>query len=246
MCDFLLPRLRTRAPAEPAPPIGHLHLADDTELEHRFIDGRAGVGRRVSFQAHVLAELCRDLRRIQSHLEFRPLVLLDVERSRAWRARVDAQAHAAHQAVARRCETSRKGAVIIGVVFLPRDFLAVWINKNDFDVLACKAVVIIAVLVNAQANAFVLNDLARAIQRTISEEHRLIVRLWRLSSVGRIFLLRAELAAIVANAKEITPSFGRIECEETIFIGGELWISNPISLLAQVPCHHLSACDGLT
>ena len=71
----------------------------------------------------------------------------------------------------------------------PRDLLAVRIGEDDGQALATEQLVIILLRVHAQADAFVLNRLAGAIERAVGEEDRLAVGRRASVRIGGVFLL---------------------------------------------------------
>ena len=130
--NFLTLALRRGTPPiVPTPPSGITYLTDDAPFDFSIVDGRAGVAGSFTNESDFAAEFAGFLRSLEFHLEFRPLVLFNIDgRIAAW-AGGDLQTHAAQHAVARCSELAAERAVIVGSVLLAGNLFAIAIAEDD-------------------------------------------------------------------------------------------------------------------
>src|SRR5437762_3180224 len=107
-------------------------------------------------------------------------------------------------------------------MFLARDFFPVWIIEHHFHVGSFNGVVVVLVLINPQANAFVLNNLAGTINRAIGEKNRLVLALRPVTLLWGVFVLRHQFAPIMADAEEVCLIDVSRKCEKSIVVGCKL------------------------
>ena len=195
-------------------------------------------------QRNLVVQLRRGLRRVERDLEFRTLVFFDVDIRLTSGALRHVNPHRAHQSVARRGETAAERTVVVATMLLPRDFLVVRIGENDGQFAAGEHFVVVLLVVHAETDAFVLNRLTRTINCAVGEKNGLVISALTLVVVGRVFLLRTQLAPVVTRAKEVAPLV-TLEREETILVRGQRRLRNAIALIVQTPRHDLRAGDRL-
>src|SRR5207247_8577561 len=118
---------------------------------------------------------------------------------------------------------------------------AVRVCTDDGQFLTGEDLVVIVFLVHTQADAFVLNGLARTIDRPVGEEDGLVVSLGSLVAKRGILLLRSEFSTVVPDAEQVVAILFRFEGEETVLVGGDWRTRNATPLVVQMPGHHFRA-----
>src|SRR2546427_6705135 len=101
-------------------------------------------------------------------------------------------------------------------------FLAVRIIENHANVLAWQQLIIVVLLIHAQANALVLDGLAGTIDGAVGEENGLRGGRRILRQIRIELILGAEFLAMMARAQQIAPLLRGRETEESIFVGSDL------------------------
>ena len=246
--DFLAALRAGRTPAIPAPPMRPAHFAHDAILHLRAIDRRAGVALGLARERHLVVQLRRRLRRVERHLELRPLVFLHVERRLARWPIEGSNCHAAHQAIPRCGEAAAEGTVVIAELFNLRDLLPIRIAEHDCDILAGKHFIIVAALIHAQADALVLNRLAGPVKRAVGEEDGLVMRVRFVNRIAVVLLHRTQLMLCVANlrahAEEAAAIFLGRKREKPVRVGADGRCGrHTIAKVIEMPRHHLRTGD---
>ena len=229
-------------PIIPAPPRGITNLAHDAPADIRAINGRAGVSLGLASQRDGAVQLRRGLRRFNLDAELGPLVFLHAEVSRTVRSIQHAELHLAHHTVARRGEAAGEGAVVIRLHILLGDFFAVGIGENHRELLVGEHLVIIRLGVHAQAEAFVLDGLARPVEGAVGEEDGVGIRL-RLVAVivNVVILLTAEHATVVAHPNQHALIVSASDAEEAVGVGGHFRLRGAVALIIAMPGFDLRA-----
>src|SRR5262245_19532078 len=124
-----------------------------------------------------------------------------------------------HQPIARRGETSRKRSIIVAAMFLACDFLAIGILECHLHLGSFHCMIIVALLIDPQADALVLDDLPRPIKRAVREKNRLALCFKTSAVVRGILMLGAEFSPIMTGAKEIVLVHIPGKSKEPVLIG---------------------------
>ena len=249
--DLLAALRARRTPPIPAPPIRPAHLANDAILHLRAIDRRAGVALGLAGERDLVVQLRRRLRRVERHLELRPLVFLHIERRLAERSAGHVDGHAAHHAITRCGEAAAERSVVVARVLGFRDLFPVRIAEHHRDLAPAQQLVVVAALIHAQADALVLNRLAGPVERAVGEEDGLVVRVRFVHRVAVVLLHRAQLVLHVANlrahAQQAAAILLRGKREEAVRVGADGGRGrHAVALIIEMPRHYLRTADRFT
>ncbi len=242
--DFLARGVARRTPVKPAPPHGPAHVADDAVFHLRAVDGRAGVARGGAGERDGFIELRGGFGCGEGDLEFRAFVFLDLHARGAVGAVLHEEPHRAHEAVARRGEAAGERAVVVAARFLAGDFLAVGIGENHGKRLAGEGLVIVTLLIDGEADALVLHELAGPVERAVGEENGLRVWTRRATRIRVDVLRRADLTALMHGLEEIAATGLCGEGEEAVGVGGELRRGDAIALVGELPREDVGIFHG--
>src|SRR5438093_1239298 len=108
-----------------SPPVRPAYFTDDAVFQVGAVHRSSGVSQRVALYRHFLVQFRCRLRRVESNLEFRTLVFLNIEMGRTIWSLSHINAHRTHKPIARRGETSGEGAVVVAAILLAGDFFVV-------------------------------------------------------------------------------------------------------------------------
>ena len=195
--DFLAGVLRHAPPIEPAAPGREANFAHDAVPYIGAVDRGAGVSRRRAFHGHFRVQLGRCSRLVHRDLELRPLVFFDVEIGRTARFALDANGHAARHTVSRCREATAERTIVVRTMLLSRDFLVIPIGEDHRQRTIGERFVVVGLLVDVDAQTFVLNGLTRPVKRAVGEENRASKRAcFHVPLVSAIVLRRRQLLAL--------------------------------------------------
>ena len=218
MRDFLRSLRRHRAPPEVcAPPIGEPHLPHDAVTDLCAPDRRTCVRGCLAIHGYFLAQFARLFWSLNRDLKLGPFVFLNVELSLAARFVRRANRHAPREPVPRCREAAAERTVVVCLVLGLRDFLSVHVGKQHRHCFAGQHFVIVVVTVCADANAFILNGLAGAVERAIGKEERLRKDVGPLVFPPALKLVaRRELLVFERHEREGSSIGARSRCEHSI------------------------------
>src|SRR5262249_44365493 len=149
-----------------------------------------------------VVEFGRDFGRVERDLEFRAFVFLDIKSGLSVFAARDADAVGPGQPVAWRDKTAAERTVVIAAMLGPGHLLAVGIGENNFERAAGQHVVIVLVRIDPQSDSLILDGLAGAIEGAVGEEDGVVVGSGFVPSIGILFLLAAQGAALVPHLQK--------------------------------------------
>ena len=241
----LLPAGRPRPTAAKIPaPHREGSLAPNVVGDPGPVHRRARVAQRMAGDRGLLAQFRPRRRGVQGGHEFRPLVFLHLHHGLPGRSDQDLDQHAARQPIPRRREAARERTKIIHRPLLALDLLAIAIMEHHRDLAAGQYGVVVLLRVQAQANALVLDRLARPVNGPVGEQDGPILRTRPLGNGPDRLIPGRQFAALVRRPQHIAALRARAESKEPVRIRHHGRFGHAVALIVQMPRLHPRARQG--
>ena len=186
------------APAGPPAPDGKPHLPHDAPVDLGGADGGAGVGGRLAGHHDLGVEPRGFGGRIEFYFELGSLVFLYVEVGVAGWAVAGHQGHSTQEPVSGGRKAAAERPVVVALVLSAFDLLAVGVTEYHGQSLAGQRVIVVGDGVRVDADALVVDRMARTVEGPVGEEDRLFARFRvRIPGPGSVDVLRGQLVAVV-------------------------------------------------